>query len=165
MRTGARIGLVLCGLLFLAQGLAKAVDPVAYMAGLEAFHVIAPAALGPLALGALALAWTALELLAGVAMLHGGLARTPRPRLTGAGLEVALGLSFTYLALDAGGLGRHLASARSTLFGAYLAQPLSWLLVVEEFLAIAVLASLFTRLAWPRRYLRSNAMPLAVIDQ
>lgn len=160
-----RLGLMAFGSLFLVQGIAKALDPVAFMAGLDAFHVLAPAALGPLSLGALGLVWTVLELLAGVAMLHGGLARAPGRELPRAGIELALGLSFTYLALDAGALARHLTGARSLLFGGYLAPPLSWLVAFDQALAIAVLAWLFTRaMAWPG-YFRSNVTPLAVIDQ
>src|SRR4051794_38463659 len=67
--------LTLFGVLFLAQGLGKALDPTGYMAALDTFHVLRPAALTPLSLAALALSWTVLELLAGVAMLYGGLAR------------------------------------------------------------------------------------------
>ena len=141
-----RLGLTAVGSLFLVQGIAKALDPVSFMAGLDAFHVIAPAALSPLSLGALGLGWTVLELLAGVAMLYGGLARAPRRELPRAGIELALGLSFTYLALDAGALARRLTAARSLVFGAYLAQPLSWLVVFEQALAIALLAWLFTRI-------------------
>lgn len=140
-----RLGLTAFGTLFLVQGVAKALDPVSFMAGLDAFHAIAPAALGPLSLGALGLAWTVLELLAGVAMLYGGLARAPSSALPRAGLELALGLSFSYLALDAGALARRVTGARSLLFGAYLAQPLSWLVLFDQALAIAVLAWLFTR--------------------
>ena len=78
----ARWVLLVFGALLCAQGLAKALDATGYMAALDAFHMLRPAALAPLSLGALALAWTVLELLAGVAMLYGGLSRTPAKQLT-----------------------------------------------------------------------------------
>lgn len=114
------------GLIFVAQGLGKALEPTGYMAALDAFHVLGPAALGPLELAALALTWTVVELLAGVALLYGWLARAPAKRLVLAGIALALGISCTYLALDLGALARHLPIPNCTRFGAYLAQRLSW---------------------------------------
>ncbi len=127
-----RLGLVLMGVLFLAQGGGKALDPTGYMAALDAFHVLRPAMLAPVSLGALALVWTVLELLAGVAMLYGGLARTPAHPLVLAGLMVALGLSCAYLSLDAGAYVRHLPIANCTVFGSFLPQRLSWLVLPQE---------------------------------
>jgi hypothetical protein len=165
-RALARAALVASGALFLAQGGAKALDPAGYLAALDAFHVLAPARLGALSLGALGLAWTVLELLAGGAMLYGGLARAPRTKLPLAGIAIAIGLSFTYLALDVGALARHVPTAGSTSFGAYLAQPLTASVLAQDTLVIVLLAWLFTRVVtwWTPRYLRSNVTPFAVID-
>ena len=145
-----RWGLTVFGLLFVAQGLAKAVDPDGYLAALDAFHVLRPAALGPLSLGALGLAWTVLELLAGVAMLYGGLARAPAKQLAGAGVMLALGLSFAYLALDVGALARHLPIQNCTCFGTYLAQRLSPSIVLQETTVIALLLWVLSSTSkWP----------------
>ena len=140
----ARWGFVALGLLFVTQGIGKAVDPDGYLAALDAFHLLKPAALGPLSLGSLGLAWTVLELLAGVAMLYGGLARAPAKPLAQAGIMLGLGLSCAYLALGAGALARHLPIANCTCFGTYLAQRLSAVVLLEEALVIAALAWLFT---------------------
>jgi len=139
----ARWGLTALGLLFVAQGLGKAVDPDGYLASLDAFHLLRPAALGPLSLGALGLAWTVLELLAGVAMLYGGLARAPAKQLAQSGITLALGLSVAYLVLDAGALARHLPIANCTCFGTFVAQRLSPVVLLEEAVVIAVLGWLF----------------------
>jgi len=145
-----KIALTVLGVLFLAQGLGKALDPAGYMAALDAFHVLTPAALTPLKLGALALTWTVLEVLAGVAMLYGGLARAPSTSLTLAGLMLALGLSCAYLTLDVGALLRHLPIENCTRFGAYLPQRVTRLVLAEDTVMIAVLALLFRALspAW-----------------
>lgn len=146
----SRWWLVPFGVLFLAQGLGKAVDPTGYMAALDAFHVLRPAALTPLSLGALALSWTVLELLAGVAMLYGGLARAPAKELALAGLALALGLSGGYLALELGAFARHLPIQSCTSFGAYLGQRLTWGVLVQEALVIGALTWQVTKLArWP----------------
>jgi hypothetical protein len=146
----ARSGLTVFGLVFVAQGLGKAVDPTGYMAALDAFHVLEPAALGPLELGALALTWTVVELLAGVALLYGGLARAPAKQLALAGIVLALGISCTYLALDLGALARHLPIQNCTCFGAYLPQRLSRIVIVEESAVIALLSWLFVSvMKWP----------------
>ncbi len=149
-QVAARWGLVALGLVFVAQGMGKAVDPDGYLAALDAFHLLKPAALGPLSLGALGLSWTVLELLAGVAMLYGGLARAPAKQLAQAGVMLAVGLSFAYLALDAGALARHLSIASCTCFGPYLAQRVSPVALVEEGFVIALLAWLFaSTMRWP----------------
>lgn len=146
----ARWGLVVYGLVFLAQGIGKALEPTGYMTALEAFHVLKPAALGPLSLGALALIWTVLELLAGVAMLYGGLSRTPAKQLTLGGIMLALGLSCAYLSLDVGAFARQLPIENCTCFGAYLPQKLSWFVLAQEILVIALLTWLFTSVTrWP----------------
>jgi hypothetical protein len=146
----ARWGLTLFGLVFVAQGGAKAVDPTGYMAALDAFHVLKPAALGPLSLGALGLGWTLLELLAGVAMLYGGLARAPAKQLPLAGIMLGAGMSCAYLSLYAGAYARHLPIHSCTCFGAYLAQPLSRFVLLEEGAVVALLAWLFTTvMKWP----------------
>jgi len=146
----ARWGLTALGLLFVAQGVGKAVDPNGYLAALDAFHVLKPAALGPLSLGALGLAWTVLELLAGVAMLYGGLARAPAKQLAEGGVMLALGLSCAYLVLGAGALARHLPIANCTCFGTFLAQRLSPVVLLQEAAVIALLAWLFTSTTqWP----------------
>src|SRR3954467_5511733 len=142
----ARLCLVLVGALLCMQGLAKALDPTGYMAALQAFHVLHPVAFGPVSLGALALVWTVLELLAGVAMLYGGLLRTPWMPLVRAGLLVALGLSGAYLVLDAGALARHLPTASSTLLG----QRVSWIVMAEEAYVSAVLVWLIRASLWSR---------------
>jgi hypothetical protein len=144
-----RWGLTGFGLLFFAQGAAKAVDPNGYMASLDAFHQVQPAALSPLSLGALGLAWTLLELLGGVAMLYGGLARTPAKRLALGGVMLALGITAAYLSLDLGALAHHLATP-STTFGSYLAEPTSVLVVVQQATVFVTLAAVFTSvLRWP----------------
>lgn len=146
----ARWGLTMLGLLFLAQGVAKAVDPTGYMAALDGFHVLKPAALGPLKLGALALMWTVVELLAGVAMLYGGLARAPAKQLTAAGVMLALGISAAYLSLDVGAFARHLTIANSTSFGAYLPQRLSAVVLAQEVAVLGLLVwSFLFVLRWP----------------
>lgn len=164
----ARWGLTVYGLVFLAQGLGKTLDPDGYLAALDAFHVLDPAALGPLSLGALGLMWTVLELLAGVAMLYGGLARAPAKQLAMSGIALALGLSCAYLALDLGALARHLPIANCTCFGTYLAQRLSWFVVLQETAVIALLTWLFTGTAkWPlfARVARTAAAPEPVEPQ
>ena len=146
----ARWGLTVLGLVFLAQGLGKTLDPDGYLAALDAFHVLKPAALGPLSLGALGLMWTVLELLAGVAMLYGGLARAPAKQLAMSGIALAVGLSCAYLALDLGALARHLPIASCTCFGTFLAQRLSWFVVLQEAAVIALLTWLFASTTrWP----------------
>jgi hypothetical protein len=152
MRFAARLGmkrlLAIVGVLFVAQGAAKALDPVGYMAALDAFHVLRP--LAPVSLGALALTWTVLELLAGVAMLYGGLSRTPAKPLALAGVMLALGLSAAYLTLDLGALARHLSIENCTCFGAYLPQKLSWFVLFQELYVIALLSWLATTVTkWP----------------
>lgn len=146
----ARWGLTAFGLVFVAQGLGKALDPDGYLAALYAFHVLKPAALGPLSLGALGLVWTVLELLAGVAMLYGGLSRAPAKQLALSGVMLALGLSCAYVALDVGAFARHLPIQNCTCFGTYLVQPLSWFVLLQEITVIAVLTWLFTStMRWP----------------
>ncbi|MEA2752196.1 MAG: hypothetical protein QOI41_6339 [Myxococcales bacterium] len=146
----ARWGLTAFGLLFVAQGLGKTLDPDGYLAALDAFHVLKPAAIGPLKLGALGLTWTVLELLAGVAMLYGGLSRAPAKQLALGGIMLALGLSCAYLSLDVGAFARHLQIQSCTCFGTYLPQRLSWFVVVQETVIIGLLTWLFTRtMRWP----------------
>jgi hypothetical protein len=146
----ARWALTVFGLVFLAQGLGKAIDPTGYMAALDAFHVLEPAALSPLKLGALALTWTVVELLAGVALLYGGLARAPAKQLTLAGVTLALGISCTYLALDLGALARHLPIRNCTCFGIFLPQKLSWIVIAQEAVVIGLLSWLFVSvMKWP----------------
>jgi hypothetical protein len=140
----ARWALIACGLVFVAQGLGKAVDPDGYLAALYAFHVLQPVAWWPLSLGALGLTWTVLELVAGGAMLYGGLGRAPTKGVALSGVMLALGLSCAYLALDAGALARHLTIANCTCFGSYLAQRLSWFVLLQETTVIAFLTWLFT---------------------
>jgi hypothetical protein len=141
------MALAVVGLVFLGQGLAKALDPVGYMSALEAFR-LSPAALGPLALGSLALSWTALELLSGVAILYGGLARSPAMHLTAAAIVVATGLSCASLILDLGGLARHLPLPNGTIFREHLPARFSWLaLALLQAALIAVLAWLFARVS------------------
>jgi hypothetical protein len=150
----ARWGLAVVGALFFAQGLGKAIDPTGYMAALDAFHVLRPATHAPLSLGALALVWTVLELFAGVAMLYGGLSRTPAKQLGLAGLLLALGLSCAYLALAAGAHLRSLSIPNGTCFGSFLGQRLSWSTLLQEASEIATLVWLFTNvLRWPSRAL------------
>jgi hypothetical protein len=146
----ARWGLTVYGLVFVAQGVGKALDPNGYMAALDAFHVLRPAALGPLSLGALGLVWTVLELLAGVAMLYGGLARAPAKQLTLAGIMLAFGISCAYLTLDVGAYARHLPIENCTCFGVYLRQRLSWFVILQESAVIVLLGWLFTTvMRWP----------------
>jgi hypothetical protein len=157
----ARWGLTVYGVVFLSQGLGKTLDPDGYLAALDAFHVLQPAALGPLSLGALGLMWTVLELLAGVAMLYGGLARAPAKQLPMAGLALALGLSCAYLSLDVGAFARHVPIQNCTCFGTYLAQRLSWFVVLQETAVIALLTWLFASTAkWP---LLDRASPSAAV--
>lgn len=146
----ARWGLTAYGLLFLAQGLGKTLDPDGYLAALTAFGVLRPVAWWPLSLGALGLVWTVLELLAAVAMLYGGLARAPAKQLVLSGVMLALGLSCAYLSLDAGALARHLPIQNCTCFGTYLAQRLSWFVIAQESAVTALLGWLFTSIwKWP----------------
>lgn len=146
----ARWGLTVFGLVLLGEGLGKALDPIGYMAGLDGFHVLQPASLSPLKLGALALVWTVVELLAGVALLYGGLSRAPAKQLAMGGIVLALGVSCAYLSLDAGALVRHLPIQNGTHFGAYLPQRLSWLVLAQEAAVIALLARLFVSvMKWP----------------
>ena len=146
----ARWGLTAFGLVFVAQGLGKALDPDGYLAALTAFRVLDPVAWWPLALGALGLSWTVLELLAGVAMLYGGLARAPAKQLALSGVMLALGLSCAYLALDVGALARHLPIRSCTCFGTYLAQRLSWFVVLQETTVLTLLTWLFASTSrWP----------------
>ncbi len=143
----ARWALTVYGLVFLAQGLGKALDPDGYLAALAAFRVLEPEALWPPSLGLL---WTVLELLAGVAMLYGGLARAPAKQLALGGIMLALGLSCAYFSLDVGAFARHLPIQNCTCFGSYLPQRLSWLVVAQETAVIALLTWLFTStMRWP----------------
>ena len=71
-----------------------------------------------------------LELLAAVAMLYGGLARTPMKEVGQAGVMIALGLSCAYLVLDLGALARNLPIDNR-------------LALAREIAAIALLAWLF----------------------
>ena len=146
----ARWGLTVYGLVFIAQGLGKTLDPNGYLAALDAFHVLEPAALGPLKLGALGLTWTVLELFAGVAMLYGGLSRAPAKQLVLPGIMLALGLSCAYLSLDVGALARHVAIQNCTCFGTFLPQRLSWFVLAQESAVIGLLTWLFTStMRWP----------------
>lgn len=146
----ARWALTAAGLLFLGQGLGKALDPTGYMAALDAFHVLKPAALSPLKLGALALVWTVVELLAGVALLYGGLSRAPAKQLVLGGVLLALGVTTAYLALDAGALVRHVPIQSCACFGVFLPQRLSAFVLVQEAAVLGVLGWLFLRvLRWP----------------
>jgi hypothetical protein len=142
--------LVLAGLVFLAQGLGKALDPTGYMAALERFQVLHAAAFAPLSLGALALGWTVLELLASVAMLYGGLSRAPAKQLLLGGLVLAFGLSFGYLMLGLGAFARGLTIANCTCFGSFFPQRLTWAVIGQEALMLGLLGWLFARTArWP----------------
>ena len=146
----ARWGFTALGVVFLAQGLGKTLDPNGYLAALDAFHVLKRAALWPLSLGALGLSWTLLELLAGVAMLYGGLSRAPAKQLALAGVMLALGLSCASLSLDVGALARHLPIPNCTCFGTYLAQRVSWFVLLQETTVIALLTWLFRSTSnWP----------------
>jgi len=132
-----RWGLSIVGAVFLAQGIGKALEPTGYMLALDAFQVLRPGAHGPVKLGALALTWTVLELVAAVAMLHGGLARTPQKPAVLAGVMLALGLSCAGLVLDLGALARHLPATT----------PLA---IAQQLAALALLTWLFFTNA-PRR--------------
>jgi hypothetical protein len=84
------------------------------------------------------------------AMVYGGLARAPAKELALAGVMVALGLSSAYLALEVGALARHLPIQSCTCFGSYLAQRLSWFVIVQETAVMALLTWLFRSTArWP----------------
>jgi hypothetical protein len=138
------------GVLFVAQGAAKALDPVGYMAALETFRVLRP--LAPVSLGALALSWTVLELLAGVAMLYGGLFRTAGSagkQLVLGGVMLGLGISAAYLVLDAGALVRHLPIGNCTWFGAYLPQKLSAFVLAQELYVLGMLGWIASWLVSP----------------
>lgn len=144
------------GIVFLAQGLGKAVDPTGYMAALDKFHSGAHAGFFAVPLAAVALTWTVLEVACGVAMLHGGLARAPSKNVTLAGIVLALGLSFAYLSLDVGALARGLPIDNCTCFGAYLPQKLGWLAMATELYVIGALAwTAHTTLRWADRWGRS----------
>jgi hypothetical protein len=145
----ARWVLVLFGALFVAQGLGKALDPTGYMAVLAQLHA-RPALLAPVSLGALALCWTVLEILAGVAIMYGGLSRTPAKQLALAGMMLALGLSCAYLSLTLGAYARQVPIESCTFFGRYLPQRLSWFVLLQETYVVAMLAWLFSIvLRWP----------------
>jgi hypothetical protein len=130
---------VALGLVFLAQGLGKLVDPTAYMLALTTFRVIAPVTLTPLSLAAVTLAWTALEIAVAVVMLKGALSRRPRARHTLATALVGLGIMAAYFSLELGALARGLEVPSTTSLGGLVHVPLSLAtLVLQACVALAL---------------------------
>ncbi|MEO6575242.1 MAG: FAD-dependent oxidoreductase, partial [Polyangiaceae bacterium] len=129
------------GVTFAAQGIGKILDFSAYIAALDAFHFV-PA----LALPVVGAVWIAAEMASGLALIATGLTGSPRPSVARLGAMTALAVSLAYALLDIQGYVRGLPIANCTCFGAYLAQRLSWFVLVQEAYVI-LLMSLLVRKA------------------
>jgi hypothetical protein len=119
----------LLGSILVAQGAGKLLSPSGYFQALERFRIL-PAI--PL-IGSI---WIALELLAGLGLLAAGLVKTPSRRFVPfAAIALLLQLAYAFLSISA--YVRGLEITNCTCFGIYLAQRLSWFVLVQDAYMIA----------------------------
>ena len=117
----------LLGFLFFAQGLGKLLNPFGYVAALSPFDALPSAAIWPVGI-----AWLSAELLAGMGLIVAGLASHP-PRLpskTAAVLGLVITLAYAIMTTQA--FARGLEITNCTCFGVYLAQRLSWFVLLQD---------------------------------
>lgn len=115
------------GALLVLEGAGKLLAPSGYFAALGRFGVVTGGA--AMVTGAI---WMALELAAGAMLLVAGLANRPPRRLALAAAVVALVLQLAYATLSTQAYARGLAVDNCTCFGVYLAQRLSWFVLVQD---------------------------------
>ena len=117
---------VLGGVLF-AEGFGKLLDPGGYVAALEPFAVIYDSLLWPL--GVL---WLSVELVSGLGLLVAGLALAPPKRFARISAGLAVAVTAAYLLMTGQAYLRGLEIENCTCFGVYLAQRLSWFVLVQD---------------------------------
>jgi hypothetical protein len=133
------------GATFLAQGAGKALDVDGYRSALDAFRFVPESAIG-----ITSTAWLGLEIAAGVALMVAGLRRRPARGLGVWPALAALAISMGYAVLDLQGYARGLRVENCTCFGVYLAQRLSWFVLLQEAYVIWMMQSLARKAArWP----------------
>jgi pyruvate/2-oxoglutarate dehydrogenase complex dihydrolipoamide dehydrogenase (E3) component len=144
---GSRWLFTMMGAAFLAQGTGKALDVGGYRAALEGFQFVPERAIA-----AVSALWLSLELAAGLALVLAGLQRRPTRALGMSGPLLALGVSVAYAVLDLQGYARGLSVDNCTCFGVYLAQRLSWFVLLQEAYVIWMMQSLARKAStWPAR--------------
>jgi hypothetical protein len=121
-----RWGPLILGLVVLAEGLGKLLEPRGYVAALAAFRALPPSLEWPVGV-----TWMAVELGSGLGLLVAGLARHP-PRATVLAASGALLASLAYAALTFSAYGRGLEVANCTCFGVYLKQRLSPFVLFQD---------------------------------
>lgn len=115
------------GVVLLAEGLGKLLAPAGYFAALARFgpfDTTAAATVGSL--------WMALEICAGAALLVGGLSDHPPRSIALLGAITALVLQLGYATLSTQAYARGLDIRNCTCFGVYLAQRLSWFVLLQD---------------------------------
>ncbi len=122
-----RWALTLLGVVLLAQGVGKLLNVGGYIAALGAFDLLPVAATGPLVL-----VWLAVEISAGVGLLVAGLAKQPPRPLSfiAAALGALTAVGYAVLTIQA--YVRGIEVANCTCFGVYLAQRLSWFVLLQD---------------------------------
>jgi hypothetical protein len=131
------------GVLYLAQGLGKALDVDGYVAALVRFPLVRAGAARALGLG-----WLTFEMVTGGALIALALARRRGLALRlAAGAALLVAAAYATLAFHAYGV--HADVRNCTCFGVHLAQRLgAWVLVQEAFM-----------LWWTARHLRRALAP------
>ncbi len=122
-----RWALTLLGALLLAQGVGKLLDVGGYIAALGAFDALPVAANG-----SLAIIWLAVEISAGVGLLIAGLAKQPPRPLSFIAAALGVLTAVGYAAVTTQAYVRGLEVANCTCFGVYLAQRLSWFVLLQD---------------------------------
>ncbi len=139
----------LMGAVFAAQAIGKLLDVGGYTAALAAFQLVPTSALS-----AVSVIWICAELTAAIALVAAGVAsETSRPLrgLARFGAGAALAISLAYAVLDVEGYARGLPIRNCTCFGVYLAQRLSWFVLVQEAYVMAILLALLRKATRWRR--------------
>lgn len=122
-----RWAVTLLGALLLAQGLGKALDLTGYAAALQSFDALPAALLWPVAL-----LWTTVELLSGAGLLATGLRLDPPRRASRGAAALGVAIAIGYALLTSQAYLRGLDVANCTCFGVYLAQRLSWFVLLQD---------------------------------
>ena len=118
IRAAGHLGRIALGLIFLAAGFLKALDPAEFSHQIAGYGLI-----GPRLSAVAAPALIVFEIVLGVALVAG-----VRPRLTG---SASILLLLLFIGIEAYGIAAGRTEACGC-FGAYLAQPLRWWVLIED---------------------------------